>query len=99
MKFSENLFGSGFGGLAHVDKSKRNVDTCNVRLRSLHSVDSARSVSDRWRPDSSAGGWNMAKRNFSRREFLQDSGTGIAGAVLLSSCVGDFDAEGRVESG
>jgi DUF1680 family protein len=40
----------------------------------------------------------MARRNISRRDFLQDTGSGIAGAVLLSSCVGDFGAEGSAES-
>jgi DUF1680 family protein len=40
----------------------------------------------------------MAKRIISRREFLQDSSAGIAGAVLLSACVGDHFEENTVET-
>lgn len=40
----------------------------------------------------------MAKRIISRRDFLQDSSAGIAGALLLSACVGDTGAEDIVET-
>ena len=40
----------------------------------------------------------MAKRIISRRKFLQDSSAGVAGAVLLSACVGDPDGENTVET-
>jgi len=40
----------------------------------------------------------MARRIISRREFLQDSSAGIAGAVVLSACAGDRGAQDRVVS-